>query len=109
MFDPIKEILKFIIKRKSLFSKFFFFLTMISLLYLLFLRVPTYTSHAKIFINSNENPIPGQSFLGGFLGNQSDGARDVQILSEITFVASNFPPKPVSSNKISACFLLKHK
>lgn len=99
MFDPIKEILKVIIKRKSLFSKFFFFLTTISLFYLLFLRVPTYTSHAKIFINSKENPIPGQSFLGGFLGNQSDGARDVQILSEI-IIGNTFFKQLLNSEKI---------
>ena len=60
-------------------------------IYIFLLRVPSYTSNAKIFINSKDSSMTtNQSFLGGILGNQSDGARDVQILSEIIIGNSFF-------------------
>ena len=63
------------------------------------LRVPIYTSHAKIFINSKESSIPSQSLIGGFLGNPSDGARDVQILSEI-IIGNSFFNQLLNSKQI---------
>ncbi len=99
MFEPIKDIILIIIKRKKLFLKSFLILTAISLVYILLLRVPIYTSHAKIFINSKESSIPSQSLIGGFLGNPSDGARDVQILSEI-IIGNSFFNQLLNSKQI---------
>ena len=83
MFEPIKEIVLVIIKRKEFFSKILLLFLSLSLLFTLFFRVPYYTSTAKIFINSKTSAINQTSFLGGILGSQTGGARDVQILTEI--------------------------
>ena len=83
MFDPIKELILILLKKKNLFFKVFLSLSALSLLYVLFLRVPNYTSNAKIFINSKSQSLNQTSFLGGILGSQTGGARDVQILNEI--------------------------
>jgi len=83
MFEPIKEIVLVIIKRKEFFSKILLLFLSLSLLFSLFFRVPYYTSTAKIFINSKTSAINQTSFLGGILGSQTGGARDVQILTEI--------------------------
>ena len=84
MFEPIKELFNILNSQRSLLLRVFIVLTLISLIYIFLIRVPSYTSNAKIFINSKDSSMTtNQSFLGGILGNQSDGARDVQILSEI--------------------------
>jgi len=83
MFEPIKEIVLVIIKRKEFFSKTLLLFLSLSLLFILFFRVPYYTSTAKIFINSKTSAINQTSFLSGILGSQTGGARDVQILTEI--------------------------
>jgi len=83
MFEPIKELVLVITKRKEFFSKTLLLFLSFSLLFILFFRVPYYTSTAKIFINSKTSAINQTSFLGGILGSQTGGARDVQILTEI--------------------------
>lgn len=91
MFEPIKELFIILNSEKSFLLRVFIVLTVISLMYIFLLRVPSYTSNAKIFINSKNSSITAnQSILGGILGNQSDGARDVQILSEIIIGNSFF-------------------
>ena len=83
MFEPIKELVLVITKRKEFFSKTLLLFLSFSLLFILFFRVPYYTSTAKIFINSKTSAINQTSFLSGILGSQTGGARDVQILTEI--------------------------
>ena len=83
MFDPIKDLILVIFNKRNLFFKIFSSLVLLSLAYILFIRTPYYTSNAKIFINSKTSSLNQTSFLGGILGNQTGGARDVQILTEI--------------------------
>tara|TARA_B100000902_G_scaffold54442_1_gene61178 strand:- start:2573 stop:3499 length:927 start_codon:yes stop_codon:yes gene_type:complete len=83
MFEPIKELILILLKRKKLFLRIFISLSLLSLIFTLFIRVPSYTSHAKIFINSKTQNLNQSSLLGGLLGSQTGGARDVQILTEI--------------------------
>ncbi len=100
MFEPIKELFNILNSEKSFLMKVFAVLTVISLMYIFLLRVPSYTSNAKIFINSKDSSLTtNQSFLGGILGNQSDGARDVQILSEI-IIGNSFFNQLVKNNII---------
>jgi len=99
MFDPIKELISIIIKKKSLFIKIFSFLILLSLSYILFIRTPYYTSNAKIFINSKATSLNQTSFLGGILGPQTSGARDVQILTEI-IKGNTFFESLLSNNQI---------
>jgi uncharacterized protein involved in exopolysaccharide biosynthesis len=82
MFDPIKELLLVIVKRKKMFFKIFSLMVAISLLAVIF-RTPYYTSYSKIFINSKNATVNQGALIGGIFGLQSAGARDVQILSEI--------------------------
>jgi capsule polysaccharide export protein KpsE/RkpR len=91
MFEPIKELFNILNSMRSFLSRIFIGLTLVSLIYIFLFRVPSYTSNAKIFINSKDSSMQvSQSFLGGILGNKSDGARDVQILSEIIIGNSFF-------------------
>jgi len=83
MFEPIKDLIAVILKKRNLFFRIFSVLILISLSYILFIRTPQYTSNAKIFINSKATSLNQTSFLGGILGPQTGGARDVQILTEI--------------------------
>ena len=100
MFEPIKELFNILNAQRSLLLRVFIVLTLISLIYIFLLRVPSYTSNAKIFINSKDSSMTtNQSFLGGILGNQSDGARDVQILSEI-IIGNSFFSQLVKNNTI---------
>lgn len=99
MFDPIKELISIIIKKKSLFGKIFSFLILLSLSYIFFIRTPYYTSNAKIFINSKTTSLNQTSFLGGILGPQTSGARDVQILTEI-IKGNTFFDSLLSNNQI---------
>ena len=100
MFEPIKELFNILNSQRSLLLRVFIVLTLISLIYIFILRVPSYTSNAKIFINSKDSSMTtNQSFLGGILGNQSDGARDVQILSEI-IIGNSFFSQLVKNNTI---------
>ena len=100
MFEPIKELFNILNSQRSLLLRVFIVLTLISLIYIFLIRVPSYTSNAKIFINSKDSSMTtNQSFLGGILGNQSDGARDVQILSEI-IIGNSFFNQLVKNNTI---------
>jgi len=100
MFEPIKELFNILNSKRSLLLRVFVVLTLISLIYIFLVRVPSYTSNAKIFINSKDSSMTSnQSFLGGILGNQSDGARDVQILSEI-IIGNSFFNQLVKNNTI---------
>lgn len=100
MFEPIKELFNILNSEKSFLLRVFIVLTVISLMYIFLIRVPSYTSNAKIFINSkNSSMTANQSFLGGILGGQSDGARDVQILSEI-IIGNSFFNQLVKNNTI---------
>lgn len=100
MFEPIKELFNILNSQRSLLFRVFIVLTLISLIYIFLVRVPSYTSNAKIFINSKDSSMTtNQSFLGGILGNQSDGARDVQILSEI-IIGNSFFNQLVKNNTI---------
>lgn len=100
MFEPIKELFNILNSKRSLLLRVFVALTLISLIYIFLLRVPSYTSNAKIFINSKDSSMTvNQSFLGGILGNQSDGARDVQILSEI-IIGNSFFAQLIENNTI---------
>ena len=99
MFDPIKELISIIIKKKNFFIKIFSFLILLSLSYILFIRTPYYTSNAKIFINSKNTSLNQTSFLGGILGPQTSGARDVQILTEI-IKGNTFFDSLLSNNQI---------
>ncbi len=98
MFEPIKELFNILNSRRSILLRVFVALTVISLVYIFLLRIPSYTSNAKIFINSKDSSMTAnQSFLGGILGNQSDGARDVQILSEI-IIGNSFFAQLIENN-----------
>lgn len=83
MFEPIRELILILLKRKKLFLRIFISLSLLSLIFILFIRVPSYTSSTKIFINSKTQNLNQSSLLTGLLGSQAGGARDVQILSEI--------------------------
>ncbi len=100
MFEPIKELFNILNSRRPFLLRVFVFLTLISLIYIFLVRVPSYTSNAKIFINSKDSSMTAnQSFFGGILGNQSDGARDVQILSEI-IIGNSFFNQLLKNNTI---------
>jgi len=100
MFEPIKDLILVIFKKRNLFLKIFSVLVLLSLAYILFIRTPYYTSSAKIFINSKTSSSLNQtSFLGGILGSQTGGARDVQILTEI-IRGNTFFNSLIDNNKI---------
>ena len=100
MFEPIKELFNILNSRRPFLLRVFVLLTLISLIYIFLVRVPSYTSNAKIFINSKDSSMTAnQSFFGGILGNQSDGARDVQILSEI-IIGNSFFNQLLKNNTI---------
>ncbi len=100
MFEPIKELFNILNSKRPFLLRVFVFLTLISLIYIFLVRVPSYTSNAKIFINSKDSSMTAnQSFFGGILGNQSDGARDVQILSEI-IIGNSFFNQLLKNNTI---------
>lgn len=98
MFEPIKDLILIVYNKKKLFFSSFIILTFVTLVYIIFIRTPIYTSHAKIFINSKESSMSNQSFIGGFLSNQSGGTRDVQILSEI-IVGNSFFKQLLMTNQ----------
>ena len=100
MFEPIKDLILVIFKKRNLFLKIFSVLVLLSLAYILFIRTLYYTSSAKIFINSKTSSSLNQtSFLGGILGSQTGGARDVQILTEI-IRGNTFFNSLIDNNKI---------
>jgi len=100
MFEPIKDLILVIFKKRNLFLKIFSVLVLLSLAYILFIRTPYYTSSAKIFINSKTSlSLYQTSFLGGILGSQTGGARDVQILTEI-IRGNTFFNSLIDNNKI---------
>jgi len=98
MLEPIKDLILIVYNKKKLFFSSFIILTFVTLVYIIFIRTPIYTSHAKIFINSKESSMSNQSFIGGFLSNQSGGTRDVQILSEI-IVGNSFFKQLLMTNQ----------
>ena len=99
MFEPIKELFNILNSQRSLLLRVFIVLTLISLIYIsytgpiIYFKCQNFYQFKRLF-----NDYKSVFFRWNFR-NQSDGARDVQILSEI-IIGNSFFNQLVKNNTI---------